>query len=225
MAITIRKATAADTADWLLLLKEVLGADAGAERAYDLNRAADQLIGPQVEDTWVAELDGRICGSICILAAGIPNENPVANLGRYLALPENYQNGSAEALIEAINKVCVQRHQMAVMRVPASDLAQQQLLEKMGYVCVGFQPLKHLCLQRESALLYVRVGTPDPSVRLPLSQSLRQIGELAATVLNRLNFSNSEIVRDGLTGYPLHADLVIDEFSVADYEARRSESA
>ena len=224
MPTNIRKATADDEASWVQLLREVLGKDPEAERAYDLNRASGQLIGPQVEETWVAEINGRLYGSLCILASGIPNNNPVANLGRYLALPANYQDGTAELLIEGINQVCLQRQQMAVLRVPASDLVQQRVLEKLGYVCVGFQPLKLLCLVRESALFYLRVGAPNPSIRLPLSQSLPQIAELATSVLTGLNIPNSEIVRDGLTGYPLQTDLTIDEYSVSDYETCRSES-
>jgi hypothetical protein len=223
MALVIRKVTARDTAGWEQLLKDALGADALSEQVYDLNRVAGQLTGPQVEETWVAELDGKLHGSISILAAGAPNDNPVANLGRYLALPGNYRDGSAEALLRGINEVCLQRKQIAVMRVPASDNAQQALLEKLGYGCAGFQPLKHLCMVREATLFYVRIGAPDPAVRLPLSQSLPQISELAAVVLRHLRIPNPEIVRDGLTGYPLQTELTIEECAPADYDACKNQ--
>ena len=219
MGQIIRKAAAQDAAGWLELLKQTLGSDPLAEQVYDLSRAGDQLIGPQVEETWLVEVDGKLRGSISLLASSVPNSNPVANLARHLVLPENYRDGSAEALIRGINEVCIQRKQMAVLRVPAADHDQQQLLEKLGYACVGFQPLKHLCMVREAALFYVRIGTPDPAVRLPLSQSLPQITELASLVLENLLIPNPEIVRDGLTGYPLQTDLLIEEYAPADYDA------
>jgi hypothetical protein len=111
------------------------------------------------------------------------------------------------------------------MRVAISDNAQQQLLEKLGYACVGFQPLKHLGMTREATLFYVRLGLPEPAVRLPLSESLAQITELAAVVLQNLNISNPPIVRDGLTGYALQSDLKIEECATADYDSCRSLSA
>lgn len=224
MALVIRKTTARDVAGWEQLLKEALGSDHVSQQVYDLDRVAHQLTGPQVEETWVAEVDGKLHGSMSILAAGAPNSNPVANLGRYLALPGNYRDGSAEALLRGINEVCLQRKQIAVVRVPASDNAQQALLEKLGYGCVGFQPLKHLCMVREATLFYVRIGTPEPAVRLPLSQSLPQISELAGVVLQHLRIPNPPIVRDGLTGYPLQTELTIEECAPADYEARKSQA-
>lgn len=221
MALIIRKATAEDAASWLCLLKEALGDDQVAEQVYDFNRVSSQLTGPQVEVTWVAEVAGKLHASISILASDTPNANPVANLGRYLVLPQAYQDGSAEALIDGINEVCLHRRQMAVMRVPASDQAQQVLLEKRGYVCVGFQPLKHLCMVREGVLFYVRIGALAPVNRLPLSRSLPQITELASAVLKHLEISNPPIVRDGLTGYPLQSEVLIDEVAPAAYEASK----
>jgi hypothetical protein len=217
----IRKAEEGDAANWLQLLKESLGTDPVAEQVYRLSRVAGQLFGPGVEETWVAEVDGKLCGSISILAAVAPNTNPVANLGRLLVLPGIYRNGAAEALLGGIGEVCVQRRQIAVLRVPSSDAAQQELLEKLGFVCVGFQPLKHLCMVREGMLFYVRIGTPAPIVRLPLSQPLAQITELAWTVLSGLDVSPPEILRNGLTGYPLQTDLAIAESTPEEYDAYR----
>jgi hypothetical protein len=77
---------------------------------------------------------------------------------------------------------------------------------------------------REATLFYVRIGTPDPSVRQPLSQSLPQISELASVVLENLLIPNPAIVRDGLTGYPLQTELHIAEYAVDDYETCKIQS-
>lgn len=221
MSLTIRKATPADTQNWLQLLKEVLGSDPAAAQVYDLNRVGGQLTGPGVEETWLAEVDGRLNASVSFLQPDSPTANPVANLGRYVALPESYANGSAEALMAGVNEICAQRKHMAVTRVPGSDTAQQRLLEKLGYGCVGFQPLKHLCAARENVLLYVRRSSSDGVARYSLSQSLPEIAELSAVALGNLGLGGPERARDGLTGYPLHVELDIRESGVAEFERAR----
>ena len=221
MAMLIRKATENDAVLWSGLLKEVLGDDPAAEQVYDLNRAASQLTGPQVEETWVAEVNGKLRGSISILGSAARNENPVANLGRYAAVPDSYLDGSIEALLSGISTVCVERGQIAVIRVPASDLTQQKLLEKLGFVCVGFQPLKHLCLVREGMLFYVRIGERDLTERIPLSQPLVQTTELAAAVLKNLRLANPELLLNGLTGYPLQTDLTIEVSTPEDFDTAK----
>jgi hypothetical protein len=221
MALIIRKAGAGESESWMQLVRQVLGSDAGAEQVYDLDRLRGQLSGPQVEETWLAEMNGTLRASISVLGSETPNNNPVANLGRYLATPESYSDGSAEALISGINEVCSQRKQIAVIRVPVSDNAQQKLVEKLGYVCAGFQPLKHLCMVREGMLFYLKTAGPDSVARYSLSQSLPQIAELGSMVLKNLQLANPEMVRDGLTGYPIHADLSVEEATPEDYDACR----
>ena len=119
MAIMIRKATEKDADNWLQLLKEALGADPVADQVYRLSRVAGQLTGHGVQETWVAEVDGKLRGSVSILSSGPHNTNPVANLGRFLALPELFRSGAAEALLGGIGEVCAQNRQIAVLRVPA----------------------------------------------------------------------------------------------------------
>ncbi|MFO1477359.1 MAG: cyclic nucleotide-binding domain-containing protein [Verrucomicrobiota bacterium] len=225
MSVIVRKATARDAEGWIDLLRRTYGSDGVAEQVYDLGRVAAQLTGPNVEETWVAEAEGQLRASISILGSGLPNANPVANLGRYVALPESYSDGSAEALVRGINSVCLERRQMAITRVAASDINQQVLLEQLGYVCVGFQPLKHLGMVREGVLFYLRMGQPEPAVRLPMSQSLPQIGELAGAVLRDLQVPNPPIVRDGLTGYPLQTELSIQECGVDSFDAAKIQGA
>src|ERR1041385_5716120 len=222
MALIIREATPADAARWSELLKQALGSDPAVEQVYDLNRASSQLIGPQVEVTWIAELDGQLCGSICILGAETPTPNPVANLARFFVLPNSYENGSARALLSSLVEVIARRKQIAVIRVPASDKAQQVLLEEAGFVCVGFQPLKHQCLVREGILFYLKTAGPDTVARYTLSQSLAHVAELGSVVLENLSLPNPTIVRDGLTGYPLQADFKLDEVSPAAYAAHQA---
>jgi CRP/FNR family cyclic AMP-dependent transcriptional regulator len=219
MGLNIRMATEHDAADWQQLLKQVLGSDKVAENVYDLSRLGEQLVGPQIDQTWLAEVNGKLRGSISLLASNSTIADPVANLGRYIVVPESYQEGSAEALLRGMNEVCLQRRQTAVMRVPASDNAQQRLLEKLGFVCAGFQPMKHLCMVREGILFYICPGEPVWLTRGPISRSLPQILLLASEVLKNLQAPAPESARDGLTGYPLQTDLALEDATPEAYDS------
>jgi CRP/FNR family cyclic AMP-dependent transcriptional regulator len=219
MDLNIRRATAEDAAQWLQLLQGTLGGEYVASQVYDPAWVAAELTGPV--ETWVAESAGNVRASISILPPFEPNNNPVANLARHLEVPGNYDDGSAEALLTVIGDICAQRSQMAVIRVPVADKPQQALLEKLGFVCVGFQPLKHYYGVREGVMFYVRIGAPDQVVRLPLSQSLSQINALATVVLQNLALANPVMVRDGVTGYPLQTELRIDGTTAAAYDVCR----
>ena len=222
MAANIRKATAEDAPNWITLVKAVLGDDHPNKQIYDAAWAATELAsGLPGNETWVAEEGGKIQASISVLGAVTANENPVCNLGRNLFHPTSYDDGSAEALLHKITELAVLRRQMCVTRVLASDNPQQVLIEKTGFVCVGFQPLKHITKTREEVLFYVKRARSMASNRLPLSESLPQIGELAAAALQHLSIPGTPAIRDGGTGYPLQTDVVISPAKDDEYKAAR----
>jgi len=226
MPATIRKATAEDATGWIALVKSVLGEDHPNKQVYDAAWVTAELAsGLPGNETWVAEDGGKIIASISVLGAVTANENPVCNLGRNLFHPSSYGDGSAEALLQKIIELAVLRRQMCVTRVLASDNAQQVLVERTGFVCVGFQPLKHITKTREEVLFYVKRARSMATNRLPLSESLPQIGELAAAVLQHLVIPGVPAVRDGGTGYPLQTDVAITPAKEEDYKAAREAAA
>ncbi len=222
MAANIRKTASEDAPAWIELVKTALGEDHPNQQIYSPEWVSTELsCDLHGNETWVAEASGKIFASISVLGAVTANENPVCNLGRNLFHPTSYADGSAEALLQKITGLAAVRRQMCVTRVLASDNPQQVLVEKMGFVCVGFQPLKHITKTREEVLFYVKRGHSVSSNRLPLSESLPQIGELAAAALNHLVISGAPAVRDGGTGYPLQTDVVVTATSDDDYKAAR----
>jgi CRP-like cAMP-binding protein len=224
MGSSIRPASPADAPEWLDLVRTVLGDEYPVKEVYDLNWIAAQLNPDSGAETWVAEMDGRLEGTISFLKPDGPNANPVANLGRNLIRPESVASGSADTLMRSINELASQRGEMAVVRISALDNAQQILFENLGYSCVGFQPLKHLLQQRVGVLFYVRGAKSVLVTRNSLSESLPQVSELAITSLERLEIPNSMVVRDGATGYPLQCDLKVHEGTMDDYELWRTQA-
>jgi hypothetical protein len=221
MVSTIRPTTAADSSLWLDLIQATLGSEYPVKDIYDLEWIAGQLDPNGGQETWVAEAGGRFQGSISFLRPEGPQLNPVANLGRNLIRPEAVADGSAEKLLKKVSDLAIERKEMSIVRIPSSDNAQQILFENLGYVCVGFQPLKHMLQQRVGILFYVRGANSVLVTRIPLSESLPQVGELATSVLEKLQIPNAMVVRDGASGYPLQTDLKVHDATFDDFELWR----
>lgn len=224
MSVTVRTANASDALQWLDLVKATLGGEYPAKEIYDPAWIAKQLDPSTGQETWVAEVNGRFHAAICLLRPVDFNTNPVANLGRNLFRPESYADGSAEELVRKMVDNLKERGQMMVVRVPASDNSQQILFEEAGFTCTGFQPLKHILRNRQGILFYVLGSTPVLASRSPISESLSQISELAAMVLETLKVPNPVTVRDGATGYPLQSEVKIQEVPFADFEMWRMQT-
>ncbi|HUD48004.1 MAG TPA: cyclic nucleotide-binding domain-containing protein [Candidatus Baltobacteraceae bacterium] len=224
MVASIRPASAVDALKWLDLIQTALGNGYPAKEIYDVNWIASQLDPESGAETWVAELDGRLQGTISFLKPDGPNTNPVANLGRNLIRPESVANGTAEHLMRSINEVALRRGEMAVVRISALDNAQQILFENLGYVCVGFQPLKHMLQQRLGVLFYVRGAKSVLVTRNSLSESLPQVSELAGASLEKLQIPNAMAVRDGASGYPLQCELKVHDGTADDFILWRTQA-
>jgi hypothetical protein len=224
MGLTIRRATAADAPKWLDLLQATLGNEYPVKSIYDTKWIADQLASETDQETWVADTGDRLNGSITFLKPSSASPNPVANLGRNLFRAESVKDGSAAALLTSVNQLVMQRNEMAIVRISATDNAQQILFENLGYVCVGFQPLKHMLQQRVGVLFYVHGANSILVTRAPLSESLPQVSELGAAVLAQLQVPNTMVVRDGANGYPLQCDLKVHEATMDDFDLWRTQA-
>ena len=217
MDVVIRQANGTDAAQWQELLKACMGVDYPDRQVYEPEWAEAQLDPVMGHETWIAVVRGRPQASVSFLQPASQTKNPVLNLGRQLFRPESFSDGSAEALLRGINALGAERRQMIVARVLASDQRQQLLHEKIGYVCAGFQPFKHLFNVRQGSLFYVWFAKPDIVPRLSISESLSQVSELAAAVLASLRIANPLAVRDGATGYPLQTELQLHEANYNEF--------
>lgn len=217
-AIVVREAIADDAASWLSLLKVTLGEDHPAKEVYDPSWITSELAADTPSNTWIAEADGQIQASVTFLSPLPQADNPVMNLGRNLFRPESFDNGSASELIKKIHEFNADENYMQVVRVLASDVKQQSLFEEQGYVCIGFQPFKHLHRAREGVLFYLRAGAKGLEHRLPLSESLPQIGELCTISLKNCGVTPPSLIRDGVTGYPLKTEISFQDSDLEEYD-------
>ena len=224
MGLSIRPATAADAAPWQELAKAALGDQYPAKDLFDLKWIARELSPGAANETWVAEDNGSLRASISFLGAEGAKTNPIANLGRMLFRPDSLADGSAKALVQAVNELADKRGEMVITRVSPLDNGHQALFENLGYICVGYQPVKHLLQKRTGMLFYVRGANAVLVTRLPLSESLPQVAELTIATLESLRIVNPIVVRDGASGYPLQGDLKIAGAKPEDYETAHTQA-
>jgi hypothetical protein len=224
MGTNIRPASAADAPQWLELARSALGDQYPAKEVYDLSWIGSQLDPASGHETWVAEVDGALRASVSFLGADGEKTNPIANLGRMLFRADSLSDGSAQALVHSVNQLADQRVEMVITRVSALDNAQQILFENLGYICVGYQPLKHLLQKRTGMLFYVRGASSVLVTRLPISESLPHVAELATAALESLQIVNPIVVRDGASGYALQSDLKVHDATFEDYELWRAQA-
>lgn len=225
MAASIRLATRSDAAAWLDLLRATIGPDYPAREVYTPEWIATELSPFMERQTWVADSDGRLMGSISFLKPIDNNLNPVANLGRCLFRPEAFSGGAADGLLAKVQAVGVTRDQMIVARVPVPDRAQQGMFERIGFSCVGFQPFKHSMPRQQGILFYIYSAKSVLGHRLPFSESLPQVCELGSHVLKTLQLPPLVTVSDGATGYPLQTELRVDEVNYEDFSVWRNQAA
>ncbi len=218
MSATVREAIPDDAPSWLSLLKATLGDEHPSKEVYNPAWIMSELGADTESQTWIAEDDGMIQASVTILPPLPAAMNPVMNLGRTLFRPESLANGTAEALISKLHELNPEEAFMQVARLLASDKEQQALFEKLGYVCIGFQPFKHLHRSREGVLFYVRAGAKGMAQRLPLSESLPQIGELCSQALRNCGAKPPMLIRDGITGYPLKTEVEFQDSDGEEYD-------
>ncbi len=224
MPLTIRESTTEDALKWVDLLKSALGDDFPAREVYKLDWARKEL-GPQADNkTWVADLDGKLQASVSILGPSPTGNSPIANLGRNVFRADSFTNGAAETLLRHLDTLHEAAGKTSIVRILASDNSQQILFEKLGYACIGYQPFKHLHRSREGVLFYMKHAKELLNTRLPLSDSLPQISELAEAVLTNLEIPRPTSVRDGVTGYPLKTEVTFKESTMEDFDSHRAQA-
>lgn len=220
----VRSANASDASAWRDLLLDTIGPGYPDEYIYEPEWISQQLEASTGCITHVVENQGRLMASVSLLTPAPNNPNPIFNLGRQLFRKTSFEDGSAESLLRSILDLAAQHRQWTVARIQASDNASQLLFERHGFICAGYQPSKHRIEPPSGTLFYVHPGQPEMQVRLPVSESLSQVSELASCVLQSLGVAAPEHIRDGATGYPLKVDLKIHEAGIEDFELWRSQA-
>jgi hypothetical protein len=224
MALMIRLATRADSVQWAEMLRDSVGKDYGAKEVYDPAWCAAQVAGSVDQETWVAEVSGRLEASVSILKPSVGNTNPILYLGRQLSRPEGNPSGAVEELLRKMVALGGESKRTIVSLVSTLDRPAQALHENLGFLCAGWQPFKHSLPRRLGMLFYVRPDGAALSRRLRIQEASTHVAEIAVKVLERLHVRDPIQVRESLSGYPLQAEADLRETTLAEFEAGRKQA-
>jgi len=213
----IRKASVTDAPAWQQLLQGAVGKDYPDQQIFDPAWGATQLQEAEAE-TWVAEEGGKITAALSFLSPSMESRNPVGNIGRHFNSGEAFSSGAAALLLQKAVEMALERKQLLISRVIASDRQQQLLYESGGFICVGFQPFKHAHGARENILFYCHVGGHDLARRSPVGETLPAVSELARLSLAGCNLPGPEPARESIPGYPLSGGMEFREGTQDDFE-------
>ena len=226
MGLKIRPATAADAAPWLELAKAALGEQYPAKDLFDLNWIARELSPGALNETWVAEANGSLRASVSILGIEGVKTNPIANLGRMLFRPDSLADGSGQG--PAASASMNWPTSAGKRSSPASPpwTTGTRFSSRISVTLASATSRSSICCnKRTGTLFYVRGAKAVLVTRLPLSESLPQVAELAIATLENFRIVNPIVVRDGASGYPLQSDLKISGATPEDYQAWRAQAA
>ena len=225
MACTIRQATPDDAKQWLGLLAATIGSEYPSREVFDLAWIEAELAATSDHETWVVAEGDRLLASVSFLRPDSLMDNPVANFGRGLHLPESFASGASAALLAHVTALADERGQMAIARVPASSAEQQQMYGALGYSCVGFQPLKHVLQTRQGILFYVHAAERALLRRVPVVKVVTGLRALASLALENLRLSTEFFPCDGLVAYPPCSEFEVFEATHADFEMWHQQAA
>ena len=149
--LKIRHLNAAEAADSIPALSDVLldcvegGASVGFMAPLTRRRADEFWSGvcDRVEvgesALLVAELDGRIVGTVQLLAAGPENQPHRADVAKMLVHRGDRRHGVGQALMNAVEDLAREREKTLLVLDTASDAA-ERLYRRRGWTVVGRVP-------------------------------------------------------------------------------------
>ncbi len=200
-SFNIRVATDADVDSAKNLFITAYGEDYPFKQFYDawwLKKAVFD------DDTLflVAEDKGHIVGTISTMLTAGNLSDLIGEFGRLVVGPEAAgRNLGTELFQSALSRVSdVIRFGFAEART--AHPASQKILERSGFVPLGFEPLKYKLQDRESVVMYGKLFGDTSDLRRNHPRVIPEVAPLAMNSLGQLGLAPDVVVVDKEDGYP-----------------------
>jgi CRP-like cAMP-binding protein/GNAT superfamily N-acetyltransferase len=155
----------------------------------------------------VAHDGERIVGTISTMLTAGNLSDLIGEFGRLVVHPEvRGKDLGTELFLTAMSRVSnIVRFAFAEARTAHS--ASQRILERSGFVPLGFEPLKYKLQERESVVMYGKLIAHRPDLRRNHPRLIPEAAPLAMHVLDRIGLIPDVVVVDEENGYPMAEEL------------------
>ncbi len=203
-----------------LVVREATAADVPGIRAvFEATYSKDYPYSGFFDDEWltrsvygdslvmlVAVEAGEILGTASVVFDVGAHSDLIGEFGRLAVHPDARGRGIGRMLMEGRLAWCRERLHVGIVENRVVHPFSQRISARHGFVCVGFLPMKHLFINRESVALYAHHFGNGLTMRRNHPRLIPEAHELAHAALTACGLSDDLIVEDA-SGYPPGLEL------------------
>jgi len=166
--------------------------------------------------TWVVSAEGdKICGTGAVMLEAGDHDDLIGEFGRLAINPEFRKQGVGLTVFNNLAQEAEKLIEFGFAEARTVHLGSQKVLESMGFVAVGYEPLKYYLVHRESFVIYAKLFGHASKLRNNRVLIIPEVEELARHSIKALGLV-ADIGVDTYAGrYPVDPTLdteTIDEF-------------
>ncbi len=198
----IRTATDADVDATKKLFITAYGEDYPFNQFYDTSWLKKAVFD---DDTLflVAEDRGRIVGTISTMLTAGNLSDLIGEFGRLVVDPAVTGKNLGTALFRSALDRVSDVIQFGFAEARTAHPGSQKILERSGFVAIGFEPLKYKLQDRESMVMYGRLLGHTSDLRRNHPRVIPEVAPLAMSVLERIGLVPDVVVVEEEHGYPM----------------------
>lgn len=150
----------------------------------------------------VAEDRGHIVGTVSTMFTAGNLSDLIGEFGRLVVHPDARGRALGSRLLNsAVERVSgILRFGFAEART--AHPASQKILERHGFVPIGFEPMKYRLEERESMVMYGKLFGQTPELRRNHPRLIPEVAPLAMRVLDDIGLAPDVVVVEEEDGYP-----------------------
>ena len=201
-SLDIRVATEADVDATKQLFITAYGEDYPFKQFYDTSWLKKAVFD---DDTLflVAVDRGRIVGTISTMLTAGNLSDLIGEFGRLVVDPAVTGRNLGTALFRSALDRVSNVIQFGFAEARTAHPGSQKILERSGFVPIGFEPTKYKLQDRESVVMYGKLLGHTPDLRRNHPRVIPEVAPLAMNVLERIGLVPDVVVVEEEHGYPM----------------------